>query len=435
MLADVLAFVASLSLAEFFFLFWYFFLFEFTRYVLLDGIMICSYLTGRLFRRKKYSFARSMLFSERPLVSIIAPGRNEGKNLHRLVATLREQTYQHFEVIIVDDGSDDNTAEICSKLQQRGAIDKFLRNSRRGGKASAANLALRYSEGRFIIHMDADSHLRRDAIEGILTPFYMNENIAAVGGDIRVANINQNICTSLQALEYMKALSTGRTVASMFGILRIISGAYGAFRGDVLRRIKGWDPGPGLDGDLTLKIRKLGYKVVHAPHSACYTNVPASFRKLSTQRYRWERSLVRFRFRKHKDLLSFRNKNFSMTNTLTVIDNILYNFIFNIKWWVYIIQILIFYKHILLFVITINLLLYTVSNTIQFFLACLLYGQTLRRSELLKMVYIPLMPPYTGWYLRLVRTYAHIMELLFSASYQDPWNPWKVSRIAKKADM
>ncbi|MFW5837317.1 MAG: glycosyltransferase family 2 protein [Desulfovibrionaceae bacterium] len=431
MLNELLEFVASLTPGKFFALFWYFFVFELTRYILFDGAMIFAYLTGRILKRKSYLQARNLLFNQQPLVSVIAPGRNEGRYIPKLAATLRDQTYRNYELIVVDDGSDDDTDRICRRLHKQGAIDKFFRNSRRGGKASAANLALRYATGEFIVHIDADSHLREDALERILTPFYMDENIGAVGGDIRVANLGDSLCASLQGVEYMKSLSTGRTVASMLRILRIVSGAYGAFRGDVLRRIKGWDPGPGLDGDLTIKIRKLGYRVVHSPHSVCYTNVPASFRKLSVQRYRWERSLIRFRFRKHRDLLSLKSSNFRLANMLTILDNILYNFVFNLKWWVYILQILLFHNTLLPYIAAVNLILYTGSNAVQFLFACLLYGKTLRGSQLSLAVFLPLMPLYMGWYLRVVRTYAHLMELLFSVSYRDSWTPWKVSRESR----
>jgi cellulose synthase/poly-beta-1,6-N-acetylglucosamine synthase-like glycosyltransferase len=435
MLNNLLEFIASRSASELLSLFWYFFLFELTRYVILDGIVIMAFLSKRLVQTRQFTTARGMLFGERPLISVISPGRNEGKHIQRLVASLQEQTYTNFELIIVDDGSDDNTYDICKRLYKQGHITRFFRNTHRGGKASAANLALRYAKGRFIVHLDADSHLKSDALERIIAPFYIDGRIGAVGGDIRVANLDASLCASLQCIEYMKALSTGRTVASTLGILRIVSGAYGAFRADLLHRLKGWDPGPGLDGDITLKIRKMGYKVVHAPDSACYTNVPTTFGKLTKQRYRWERSLIRFRFRKHKDLFSLRNKNFNIFNTLTVVDNILYNFVFNIKWWIYIGQILFFNQDVLHYVVTINIILYTMSNSIEFLMACLLYGPTLRESELQRAIYLPLMPFYTGWYLRVIRTYSHIMELFFHASYRDKWNPWKVSSVARKSKM
>jgi cellulose synthase/poly-beta-1,6-N-acetylglucosamine synthase-like glycosyltransferase len=431
MLNDLLNFLAGLDFWDFMALFWYFFVFELTRYVIFDAVMIFFRVSRRVLLRKKYDRARGLLFNHSPLISVIAPGRNEGKNLPKLAASLREQTYQNYELIVVDDGSDDDTDEAGRRLQQAGAIDRFFRNKRRGGKASAANLALRYARGEFVVHMDADSHLREDALERILARFYMDDQIGAVGGDLRVANLQDGLCPSLQGLEYMKALSTGRTVASMLGILRIVSGAFGAFRADLLHRLKGWDPGPGMDGDITLKIRKLGYKIKHEPQSVCYTNVPTTFRKLTKQRYRWERSLVRFRFRKHRDMLSLRSRNFNVFNLLTVLDNILYNFIFNVKWWIYITQIIFFHSNVLWFVVVFNLFLYSCSNLIQFLVACVLYGKTLRFAEVLRVAYVPLMPPYTGWYMRFVRTYAHIMELLFSVSYRDPWNPWKVSRVTK----
>lgn len=435
MLADLVEFITTRTPFEFLTLFWYFFVFELTRYVMLDVVLIAVYFERRYLRRENRLAARKQLFSEKPLVSVIAPGKNEGKHIPKLIASLREQTYSNLEIIIVDDGSDDDTPQICRKLHRKGLIDKFFRNDQRGGKASAANLALRYCTGRFVVHLDADSHLRSDALERILVPFYQDPKVGAVGGDIRVANLGCCLVSNIQGIEYMKSLSVGRAVNSMLDILRIISGAYGAFRTDALKRIHGWDPGPGLDGDITLRFRKLGYKVVHIPQSACYTNVPVSFTKLAKQRYRWERSLIRFRFRKHRDLLDPMNANFNVLNTLTVIDNILYNFIFNIKWWIYFIQIAFFNTDVLHYILIINYGLYTLSNFIEYAAACLLFGKTLRSRELALVFFVPLMPIYQALFLRTVRTYAHIMELFFSSSYTDPWNPWKVSKHAKKTGM
>src|SRR5690625_7974875 len=89
----------------------------------------------------------------------------------RLIRSLEEQTYQNFQLIIVDDGSDDDSVIIGQKMKEEGKIDLFLRNDQRGGKASAANLALRYATGKYVGHLDADSSLHRDAIESVTIPF------------------------------------------------------------------------------------------------------------------------------------------------------------------------------------------------------------------------------------------------------------------------
>lgn len=431
LIEDILTFISELDTLQVLAYFWPFFLLDMTRYLLLDFIVLLSYIPKRFRYCWKYKNARKKLYKERPLVSVIVPGKNEGKHIPSLVHSLDYQSYKHFELIVVDDGSDDQTPNICRALEQEGLIDLFIRNDVRGGKASAANTALTYSRGKYVIHIDADSHLAPDAIETILLPFYLDERVGAVGGDVRIANAEQSIATRLQSIEYMKSLSTGRTVASELGILRIIAGAHGAFRRDILLRLRGWDVGPGLDGDITLKIRKLGFRVVHEPMAVCYTHAPNTFTKLARQRYRWDRSIIRFRLRKHRDIL-LPSKSFSFTNFIASAENIFFNIVLDIKWWLYIIQLIIFSPDVLVIVFILNYILYLTANTLQFFIAIALLNNTFLRKDYILLLFLPLIPFYTGFYLRLVRTYAYLMELFHSVSYHDKWNPWKVSKIVKK---
>ena len=411
--------------------FWPFFFLDMTRYVFLDLIVLFKYIPKQYLYRKEINNARKVFYNEMPLVSVIVPGKNEGKHIPRLASSLSDQSYKNFELIVVDDGSDDETEQICRELEKKGLIDVFIRNDIRGGKASAANTALTFSKGKYIIHIDADSHLVNNSIEKILLPFYLDSEIGAVGGDVRVANSEASFATRIQAIEYMKSLSTGRTVSSELGILRIISGAHGAFRRDVLDQIYGWDVGPGLDGDITLKIRKLGYKVVHEPNAICYTNVPATFRKLAKQRFRWDKSMVRFRIRKHRDIL-LPSASFKWSNFITSAENIFFNLLLDIKWWIYIVQILVLHTDLLVYLFIINYFLYLFSNIIEFIVASILLKDSFRKKDASLALFLPLMPLYTGFYLRIVRTFSYLMELVHKSSYVDKWNPWKVSKIAKK---
>ena len=283
-------------------IFWYFIFFEFGRYVLLEFWVLFVYWLGRKRRAKEWEAARQALYNEMPLISLIAPGKNEGKNIFKLVKSLNEQTYQNVEVIIVDDGSDDETPIIGRNLEKNGLIDLFIRNDMRGGKASAANLAWRYSRGKFLLHLDADCSFDRTAVENIIIPFYLDPEIGGVGGNVKVRNGDVSLCARLQSIEYLKSISVGRIVTSYLGIYRIISGAFAAFRMDALKKIGVWDIGPGLDGDITVKLRKSGYKIHFEPTAICLTAVPTKFSKLWKQRLRRSRSLVRFRLRKHLDV-------------------------------------------------------------------------------------------------------------------------------------
>ncbi|MGM0444174.1 MAG: glycosyltransferase family 2 protein [Fibrobacterota bacterium] len=433
--SEYIDFLTGLNFYRFTRIFWFFIIFDFSRYILLEVVLILLISLKKLIVKDRRRESFIALYRERPLISVIVPGKNEGKHIPALVRSLGKQNYKNYELIVVDDGSDDNTAEICRDLEKRGFIRHFFRNEVRGGKASAANLALRYSRGKYVVHLDADSNIEYNALEELVLPFYEDAKIGAVGGDVRVDNRFESLPTSLQALEYGKTISVGRQITSHLGMLRIISGAFGAFRMDILRRLKGWDIGPGLDGDITLKIRKMGYRVTFAQRSVCYTHVPTSFFALAKQRYRWNRSTVRFRLRKHFDLLQ-PTANFTILNALTVMDNLWFNLILNFNWWIYLFQITTEYTESAVYIFITNYILYIGSNILQYIFVLLLSPNRYTFREDLKLFpFLPAMPLYTGWYLRTVRTYAYLMELLFKTSYEDRWNPWKVSRQARDNNM
>lgn len=410
-------------------IFWYFIIFEFGRYVVLEFWVLFVYWLGRKKRKAEWEKARQALWNERPLISLIAPGKNEGKNIFKLVKSLNEQTYQNVEIIIVDDGSDDETPIIGRNLEARGLIDVFIRNNMRGGKASAANLAWRYSRGKFLLHLDADCSFDRDAVENIIIPFYLDEKIGGVGGNVKVRNGDESLCARLQSIEYMKSISVGRIVTSYLGIYRIISGAFGAFRMDALKKIGVWDIGPGLDGDITVKLRKSGYKIHFEPKAICLTAVPGKFKKLWKQRLRWSRSLVRFRLRKHVDVF-FPHKGYGFLTWLGFVENVFYNFVLDIKWYIYIADMIIHFNSGIWFIIPVNLALYMIAGFMQQ-LSLTLWSER-SKDERILWLYVPLMVFYVAFFLRFCRTLAYWKELVWKASYRDPWNPQKSSYQALK---
>jgi cellulose synthase/poly-beta-1,6-N-acetylglucosamine synthase-like glycosyltransferase len=380
-------------------------------------------------RRKALAEAHFELMNRRPLVTVVIPGRNEGKHLFKLVESLRNQTYTNMQIIVVDDGSDDDTVVIGRNLERREYIDLFLRNDVRGGKASAANLAIRYAKGEFIIALDADCDYLPDAIERILVPFFYDKNIGGVGGSVQVYNYDDSIVSALQAIEYFDTISVGRIVSSELGIYRVISGAFGAFRTDAIEKIGGWDVGPGMDGDISVKLRKLGYKVKFEPTAICRTNAPNTFRKLARQRLRWDKSLIRFRLRKHKDVF-FPTRTFMWINFFSFLENIVYNVFLNFKWYFYLGDMLINFLSYLPFILLTNIILYAAYNVVKY----LVFGIfRLKKGDAIiyLLPYTPLMVFYFGYFLRVVRTRAYLQEFFFKASYKDNWNPAKSSNAAK----
>ena len=425
---DFFDWINTLTLSSIVDTYWFLFFIELPRYYILEYMVIGSLLFRYKTIQKDKDMARFNLFRENPLVSILVPGKNEGKHIYKLVQTLKEQTYQNYELIVVDDGSDDDTKLICDDLVKAGYLKHYFRLETRGGKAAASNYGANMAKGKYIICLDADSSLDRDAIEKILVPFYMDNRVKAVGGCVKVRNAKDTICTSLQAIEYLKRIQVGRIVTSELGIYHIISGAFGAFDRKVMKEVGFWDIGPGLDGDITQKFRKAGYKVKFASDAICMTNVPTKWFKLYHQRIRWSRSLVRFRIRKHRDIL-LPNRNWNILNWLSNLESIMYDCVLNFLWVFYIIKLLVtFNTHI----IEVMVLGYFIRFCFSQFAFLLIMMVTERRKEELFLYrYMPLMSPYTGYFLRIARTTAHIQELFFMRSYKDAWNPTKTSRYAQ----
>ncbi len=408
--------------------YWFLFFVEFPRYYLIEAVIAVWFKLNYRKRNRRREVARRMLYIENPLVTILAPGRNEGKHIFKLVHSLREQTYKNFEIIIVDDGSDDETPLICKDLEKAGYIDLFLRNHVRGGKASAANYGAHFARGKYIVHLDADSSLDRDAIEKILLPFYFDDKIKAVGGAVKVRNDKESVCSSMQALEYLKTIQVGRMVTNALGIYHIISGAFGAFETKTLKQVGYWDIGPGLDGDITQKIRKSGNKVWFAEDAICMTNVPVKWSALYKQRKRWSKSLIRFRIRKHMDIL-LPNKNFSYMNFFSNLECILYDCVFNYVWVLYIIGLLLEFPAHLPEILIIGWIIRLCFSFVAFGVILLVSERSRRELHLIR--YLWLSSFYTGFFLRISRLVAHTEEIFFFTSYKDQWNPKKTSELAQ----
>lgn len=424
----IACFTRNLSWSAILSTYWFLFVVEFPRYYFLELVIAIYYKFTFRSRKKKQAVARMKLYIENPLITILAPGKNEGKNIYKLVKSLNEQTYRNYEIIIVDDGSDDATPLICRDLEKAGYIDLYLRADVRGGKASAANFGTNYSKGKYIVHLDADSSLDRDAIEKILLPFYYDPKIKAVGGCVKVRNADASLCSSMQALEYLKTIQIGRMVTNVLGIYHIISGAFGAFEREKLMQIGMWDIGPGLDGDITQKNRKSGDKVYFAEDAICMTSVPTQWHALFKQRQRWSKSLIRFRLRKHFDIL-MPHKHFDILNWISNMENLLYDCFFNFLWLFYIVMLVFMHTDRLMEIFLVGWMIRYCFSLVAFGVIMMISERASEEKKLIPYLFISTF--YTGYFLRSTRLLAHIKELFFFSSYKDPWNPKKTSDLAQ----
>jgi cellulose synthase/poly-beta-1,6-N-acetylglucosamine synthase-like glycosyltransferase len=233
------------------------------------------------------------------------------------VRSLVELDYPNYEVIIVNDGSTDNTAEVASKLVgyhkgKSGMIRVSLINKPNGGKSKALNAGIQYSEADFCVSVDGDSKLSPDALKMGIRHF-IDPSVGAVAGNVKVLNRGK-IVTDLQALEYIEGLNLARFAQGLLKMVNIIPGPIGIFRKSALRSAGFYSSDTfAEDADLTLKILAAGWRVEYEPRAISYTEAPEKFMQLLKQRYRWTRGILQA-IRKHKKHIY--NPTINFNNTL-----------------------------------------------------------------------------------------------------------------------
>ena len=189
-----------------------------------------------------------------PDVCVILAGLNEAETIGSTLASVWD-SYPCLEIIVVDDGSSDGMADLAGEFAARHDNVLVLRKPHRGGKSSALNFAIPFTEADIVICVDTDSQLEPNAIFEIVQPF-ADPQVGAVAGTVLARNGGVNLVSQLQAAEYLRSIFLGRMLSSRLGILGIVSGAFGAFRREAIMATGGWDVGPGEDGDLVLRLRK-----------------------------------------------------------------------------------------------------------------------------------------------------------------------------------
>jgi cellulose synthase/poly-beta-1,6-N-acetylglucosamine synthase-like glycosyltransferase len=270
-----------------------------------------------------------------PPVSIVVPAHNEGVTILESVYSLLALRYPKLEVVVVNDGSDDDTlelliAEFGLRLTPRVYWQRIRSKPVRGiywspahpalwvldkvngRKADAVNAGINLASAPYVCVMDGDSVLEADAMAAIMNAVLpCPAEIVAAGGTIRIANgcevgragvshvgTPRSFLGTSQALEYLRAFLFGRMAWSELGSLMIVSGAFGVFRKDVVVEIGGFRHDTvGEDMDLVVRMHRhlrgarRPYRVAFVPDPVCWTECPETLGVLRNQRERWQRGL------------------------------------------------------------------------------------------------------------------------------------------------
>lgn len=267
-------------------------------------------------------------------ISLLVPAYNESITIVDSILALLQLNYPDFEIIIINDGSTDNTLEVLkesldlklfpesyyfrlpTKKIKQIYISKKYRNIRvidkeNGGKADSLNAGINASRSPLFCAVDADSILQTNSLDRIVQPFLEDPRTVAAGGSVRIANgchiekgfvtkadLPKNLLALFQVGEYLRAFLFGRLGWSPLNALLIVSGAFGLFHKETVVSVGGYKRNTiGEDMELIVRMhrllrkRKKSYRIQFVPDPICWTEAPEDLKTLKNQRIRWQRGL------------------------------------------------------------------------------------------------------------------------------------------------
>jgi cellulose synthase/poly-beta-1,6-N-acetylglucosamine synthase-like glycosyltransferase/peptidoglycan/xylan/chitin deacetylase (PgdA/CDA1 family) len=215
-------------------------------------------------------------------VTVIVPAYNEKEIIAETLGSLTASTHP-IRIVVVDDGSDDGTAEIASAL---GHENVTVVRQPNGGKSAALNNGVAHADTDVVVMMDGDTVFEPDTVRLLVQPF-ADAKIGAVAGNAKVANRNTMIAI-WQHIEYVVGFSIDRRAYDVMHCMATVPGAIGAFRRSALQQVNGLsDDTLAEDTDLTIAIIRAGWRVVYEERARAWTEAPATMSQLWRQRYRW----------------------------------------------------------------------------------------------------------------------------------------------------
>lgn len=281
-------------------------------------------------------------------ISIVVPAYNEEVTIVDTIKSLLKLDYRIYEIVVVNDGSKDNTGDLVAStlnLQQvlrpirrqlpckeqisifegsgENGVPITLINKENGGKADSINMGINASKYPYFVCMDADSILQRDSLTKIAVPVLENQDVVAVGSMIRISNdsvfedgelvqmrLPKRLTPAFQVLEYERSFLASRILLDKFNANLIISGAFGLFNKEAVINVGGYHVGCiGEDMELIMKLHAYyrsnnqPYLIKYAYDAICWTQAPERFRDLLKQRKRWHIGLIQSMLR-HKSVIT-----------------------------------------------------------------------------------------------------------------------------------
>jgi cellulose synthase/poly-beta-1,6-N-acetylglucosamine synthase-like glycosyltransferase/peptidoglycan/xylan/chitin deacetylase (PgdA/CDA1 family)/spore germination protein YaaH len=218
-------------------------------------------------------------------VAVIVPAYNESKVIVRTVNALLDSDRAALDILVVDDGSTDGTADIVEDAFRTVPHVRVLRKPN-GGKAAALNYGLRRTDAPIVVALDADTIFDPETVSRLVQAF-RSPRVGAAAGNAKVGN-RINLLTRWQALEYITSQNLERRAFDSLNGITVVPGAVGAWRRDLVLEAGGFnDDTLAEDADLTMRILRGGYEIVYQDEAVAWTEAPDTVQGLLKQRFRW----------------------------------------------------------------------------------------------------------------------------------------------------
>jgi cellulose synthase/poly-beta-1,6-N-acetylglucosamine synthase-like glycosyltransferase len=220
-----------------------------------------------------------------PPLSIIIPTFNEQHTIKKCIQSIISQNYPNLKIIIVNDGSTDNTGNIVKQFVNKNI--RYIATENKG-KASALNTGLKYVKTKFVGFIDSDTYLSENALKNMVG--HLNQKTAGVIATIRPHSAN-SIMETIQKIEYMVTAFTRKLMAFVDALY--FTPAFAIYKTDVIKKIGGFDEGNITeDLEIGLRMNKKGYRIESSMRDFAFTDIPGSFKQFFKQRIRWYRGYI-----------------------------------------------------------------------------------------------------------------------------------------------
>lgn len=274
-------------------------------------MLILFYFVNKQLNRKK--IIREYLHANQrsirpylPFVSVIIPIYNEEVVIKRTITSILKCDYPFIEILIIDDGSTDNSSSIIKNNFSKYHNVHYIYKEN-GGKASALNLGIKKAVGNIIVTIDADTIFTGTTINHLVNPF-SDPLVAAVSGNCKVGNV-KNQLTLWQHIEYVTSNNLDKRGFEEIGSITVVPGSNSAWRKSFLIEVGGFaDDTLAEDTDLTFKALEAGYKIIYEDRAISYEETPENIMDFLKQRFRWSYGIIQVIWKHRKTILHSNNK-------------------------------------------------------------------------------------------------------------------------------